>query len=81
MRSVWVVESGEYSQRFINLVASSLESAVAALRSRYGLPDTVWDDPVREDPYVFTVTGHFQHHVGISTKHDCEFSIELYEVL
>jgi hypothetical protein len=46
---VWVVESGEYEQRSVDLVAATVGDAVAAVKERYSDPHYViaWHEPVQ----------------------------------
>lgn len=46
MAEVWIVESGDYEQRGIDLVTDSPESAIKAIKARFPSPYIVaWDEP------------------------------------
>jgi len=75
----WVIESGDYEQRFVNGVAASAASAVEWLKAKYRHPYLVtWDEPTQTDADVVEITGHFEAVLHYSTKHDCTFRIERY---
>ncbi len=86
MMEVWVIESGEYEQRSIDGVAVSVAAAVEFLKQTYGPPYIVtWDEPVQEQIYlpnliIFKITGHFEHVMNYSCRHDCDFEIQRYEL-
>lgn len=67
---VWVVESGDYEQRFVWGVYRSPDAAVASIKATYGPPYIVrWNDveDCTEDRYC--LSGDFEGVVGYSTKH------------
>lgn len=79
---VWIVESGDYEQRGIDLVAASPEAAVAAIKGRYDNGHYVvrWEDPTSDDR-GWTLVGHFDAVPGWSTEHRAIYDITEYEVV
>lgn len=80
-----MVESGEYEERSIDFVASSVEAAVAHLKKRHVAYEVIWSEPKQNVGYlpgwvVFEVTGSFAYSPNHSTKHETEYSISEYEV-
>jgi len=77
-----VVESGEYEERGIDCVASSVEAAVAHLKKRYAAYKVTWSEPklLAYATPVFYLTGSFEHIQGLSTKHDSDYTISEYQV-
>lgn len=70
--AVWVVESGEYEQRSIDLVAVSRESAIDAIKALYGPPYVVtWEIDKHGE-----LLGHFKGIRGLSTEHTAVYSID-----
>lgn len=75
MREVWVVEKGEYSDRYVWGIYSSPESAVEHIKAMFG------------EPYIVTwemdglsLIGHFEEVNHYSIKHTAVFDIESWEV-
>lgn len=78
---VWVMEHGEYEQRSVWNVYSSPQSALTDLRATYGGSYIVrWDDIVFQAEDNATITGHFEHVTGFSTKHTGEYELTRYEI-
>lgn len=76
---VWVVQSGEYEQRGIDLIAESFDAAVEALKRRYAPPYVVtWDEPVHE-PYE-GIGATFASVRGYSVAHSTFFDIQEWDV-
>ena len=73
--TVYVVETGEYEQRYVFGVYVSLAAAVLSIKETYGAPYVVrWHDVEPGEDYS-TLTGDFeavQHH---STRHQAHFDI------
>ena len=80
MSDVWVIESGEYEQRFVNAVASSPEAALEYLRNLYSHPYVVTWEPLVKDGEDYSITGHFEAETGFSIKHTCVYSLTKYEL-
>lgn len=80
MKQVWVVESGEYEQRSIFLIARSLEAAVTAIKRVYGPPYVVAWDEVRRDGGLWVLAGDFEAVLGSSIQHRAEYDITLWDV-
>ena len=59
--TVYVLESGEYDQRTIDGVFSSLDAACESIRRPYGAPYIVqWEDSAKQSGSGrYTYTGHF----------------------
>ncbi len=77
---VWIVESGDYEQRGIDLVAESLEAAIKAIKERYGPPYIVEWDELNEDKWGLSLTGNFAHVAGKSAEHTGTFEIAAWDV-
>lgn len=72
---VWIIESGDYSQRSVDGVALSPEGAIAFIKGRYPPPYIVeWEEPI-PDGDDCSLTGHFAQVPHYSTHHDCTFDI------
>jgi len=83
LTKVWVVETGEYEERSVSFVASSVEAAVARLKKIYVAYEVTWGEPKRNlhtSQSVFEVTGTFAYSPNLSTKHDTDYTISEYEV-
>jgi hypothetical protein len=87
---VYVIERGEYDQRFVWGVASSPEAAEAAIKERYGPPFVIRWEPLErdvdhsEDPPIdfgWVLTGHFEMVPGYSTQHTSAWAIEPFELI
>jgi hypothetical protein len=75
---VYVVETGEYEQRYVVGVADSVESAVDCIKSIYGEPYIVeWGDvtPDGWSPDTWDFSGTFEFVPGKSIAHKALFSI------
>lgn len=91
-RQVWIVETGEYSQRGIAGVYSTPEKAEQGIKDVYSEPykvawepikDTSWTYPIdgrTERVEQFTLVGHFEAVPGYSAKHRNEFDITAHEL-
>lgn len=78
---VWVCESGEYENRGINLVAATLQAAIAAIKARYGPPYVVrWDEPKLEKWGDWSLTGHFEVVPGYSIQYTDYFEFVRWDV-
>ncbi len=78
---VWIVESGDYEQRGIALVAESLEAAIKAIKDRYGPPYIVeWNALKDEGEWGHSLTGNFAHVTGRSSEHTGTFEIRTWDV-
>jgi len=72
----WIVETGDYEQRGIVLVASSLEAAVRAIKERYGPPYIVeWGELKDEGEWGHSLSGKFAQVTGRATAHTATFDI------
>lgn len=81
MKQVWVVESGDYEQRGIDVVAESLDAAVAAVKSMYAEPYKVeWSDVAESGWGTFSIRAHFEAVPGKSTEHEAIFSFTPFDV-
>ena len=73
--TVWVVETGEYEDRFIVGIYDSRKSAIEGIKEPYGSPYVVrWEQNER------ILTGHFEEVANYCTKHSADFEIDLYPV-
>lgn len=78
---VWVVESGDYAQRGIDLVGGSLEAAVKAIKARYCSPYVVeWGELKDEGEYGHSLTGKFAGVRGHCIEHTDTFDITAWDV-
>lgn len=78
---VFIVETGDYSDRYVVGVYSSREAAVAAIKAIYGPPYIVaWEGLPFVDEDLSALRGHFTVVPGYSTEHDAVFDITPYEV-
>lgn len=60
MMDVWLIEVGEYADRFICGVVSSPDAAAELLKKTYGEPYLIrWEAPARIDDDEWSITGHF----------------------
>lgn len=79
MSRVWIIKTGEYSQRYVFGVASSLAAAVAAIKRVYGPPYIVdWDESEVESEGQ--LIGKFDRVLNYSTDHVALFDIDEAEV-
>jgi hypothetical protein len=79
---VWIVETGEYEQRYIvGVYGGTIDHAAAAVRAEYPPPYVVeWETP-RQDRYtgfehIWEMVGHFAAVEGKSVEHDATFTFE-----
>lgn len=78
---VWVMETGDYEQRFVSGVYSSPEVAFDILRETYRSPYVVtWNGIEVEGEDYATITGQFEAVQGLSTKHASGFELTRYEI-
>ena len=78
---VWIVESGEYEQRGIVLVAASREAAFEAVKALYGPPYRVKWSIAPEDKYdAEALIGEFEQVTGYSVGHTARFDATPYDV-
>lgn len=78
---VWIVESGDYEQRCVNHVASSIESAAAMVKLPYVAPYIVtWDAPRKDDDDTHTLIGHFTAVDGYCGKGQAEWTFTRYKI-
>lgn len=80
MKQIWIVESGEYEQQHIDLVADSPEAAELAIKNRYSDPYIVEWSSLTEDDWGFHITGNFESVPWHSTRHKATFDISAYDV-
>ena len=78
---VWIIETGDYDQRYVVAVAVSLTEAVRFIKDKYGLPYIVrWEDVVervQDSPAAYMV-GHFKEVAGCSTRHIAQYDFTLF---
>lgn len=82
---VWVVESGDYSDRYIGGIYSSLSSAVAGIKRRFDDPRCEpflsWSELEKEDEGRFFLTASMsQGVVGFCISGDFRHEINAYRV-
>lgn len=79
---VWIVESGQYSDWSIDLVAADVATAVEKIKETYKHPYiVVWSDLKKNSESEYILVGDFAAVPGYSTKHlDC-FCITRHEVV
>lgn len=76
---VYVVETGDYEQRGVMLIAASLEVAIREIKKEYVNYEAIWNDPVAGQWWT-SIEGAFRRRSdGYSFK--AKFDIEEYEVL
>ncbi len=79
--SVWVVQTGDYEQRGICLIAASLEVAVKAIKERYPAPYKVtWEELVQQGS-DYELKGHFEQVPHYAIERTAYFDIEEMEVV
>ena len=79
INEVWVVESGEYEQRGIELVDISPEACEVAIKSRYGEPYKVRWEPLRRiGDGEQELVGYFEAVQHFSTTHTNYFTMTRY---
>lgn len=84
MAKLWMVETGEYDQRYTMCVADSPELAEQYIHKAYPPPFIVNWEPMEDTTWrggderyeQYTVTGHFAEVAGKSTRHTNYFTIE-----
>jgi len=74
---VWVIETGEYEDRYVHGVAASLEAAVRGIEGEYASPYVVRWEPLRrgDDGNGAELVGHSEAVAGYSTRHTAVFDI------
>lgn len=78
---VWVIETGEYEQRFVWAVASSPEKATELVKQAYGKPYKVqWKELQKDDENCYTLEGKFSSVNGYSTSHTDYWEFSRYPV-
>jgi len=78
---VWVIEAGEYGERSVWAVASSVEAACRYIQKQYGDPYNVtWDPVVFDDEDSATLTGRFTRVEGYCDDGLREFSFTRYAI-
>ena len=78
--TVWVVESGEYEQRSVDLVARTLEDAVKALKEGYAKPyEVTWGEVVEERGFTL-IRAEFDEVLGYSARHNAVFYFSEYDL-
>ena len=76
MEIVYIVESGEYEQRFVQGIFSSVENAIASIKRPYTAPYIVkWDDPRHDGEGVITLVGNFSRVEGYCGDGPAEWTI------
>ncbi len=86
---VYLVETGDYEQRHVMLVAVSLQAAVDEIKRVFSAPYIVhWHDLKDESwqyegkPYEeWGLMGDFERVAGFSTRHTGEFTISSEELI
>ncbi len=80
--TVYVVETGDYEQRGVFLVATSIDAAVQSIKAAYAAPFRVtWDSPTVPDTMgCARLCGHFADVPGYSIAHEAIYDMTPYEV-
>ncbi len=79
--TVYIVESGDYEQRGVDLVADSMDAAARAIQRRYSSPPYVVEwKPVLVVDGIGTLVGEFADVPGWSVGHTGVFEITAYEL-
>jgi len=81
-RTVYVVETGDYKQRHVSAVASSIDKAVEAIKATYPPPYVVaWQEVEHlANGADARLVGKFEWVPGYSTEHVGEWDISAYEI-
>jgi hypothetical protein len=80
-RTVWVVETGEWADRMIWGVASSVEAAAHLVRSSYPPPYIVrWEEPKQDEDGEWSMTGHFDAVPGYAAEGAGSYDFTPYQV-
>ena len=80
--AAWVVESGDYEQRHVVMVAATPEAAVVAIKRMFASPYVVrWEDAAQDADGDWRLVGHFDAVVGYSTQHQSTFEITRYPII
>lgn len=78
---VWVIEAGDYEQRFIKGIADSIEAAVECIKGKFGPPYIVrWDELKKLDEDSYELSGTFSQVLHYSTFHVAQYDITRYSV-
>jgi hypothetical protein len=87
---VWIIETGDYEQRYVFGIATSPEKAAAYIRSTYDEPyvieweslaHTPWGDNGGEPYDEYELVGHFSAVQGYSTEHTAKYTIHPCELI
>jgi hypothetical protein len=77
--TVWLVETGEYQDRMVWVVAASLPAAVKAVKEGYGPPYVVrWEEKLDQDNPC--LVGHFEAVLGKSSCHTAVYDFIEWDV-
>ena len=77
---VWVIETGDYSERGVFGVASSLEAAVHYVKARYQGPYIVaWEEKTDSQGELY-LEGRFEFVSHHSTEHKARYDFVRYAV-
>lgn len=72
---VWVCETGDYEQRYVEGVYASPEDAAACIKAEHLPPYRVtWDD-MEVGGDLASLVGHFEAVVGKSTQHTAQYDL------
>ncbi|KKK99577.1 hypothetical protein LCGC14_2631360 [marine sediment metagenome] len=81
MTKVWIIETGDYEERYVFGIAETLEAAVSFIKSVYPFPYLVeWSDPYIYNVKSVTLYGYFSEVLKHSTSHYAEYYISEMEV-
>jgi hypothetical protein len=79
--TVWLIETGEYEQRYVMAVCESLAAALAHIKQVFSAPYRVqWQEPTTEDGQT-TLRGDFEAVLNYSTHHTAVFDISPCELI
>jgi hypothetical protein len=80
--TVYLVEQGEYSARYVMFVADSLDTAAHAIRAAFPPPYIVAWEPVKVDgERSWNLVGHFTAVPNLSMQHTAIFDIAALDVI
>lgn len=80
---VFVIETGEYEQRYVVGVAVSVDAAVRSIKETHKQPpySIEWSAPEKDTHGDgWTLQGDFAARAGYSTKHTAFFSMEPFDL-
>ena len=81
MKKIWVVEEGDYEQRYVMLVGSSPEAALSAIKNTYDENYIVeWSGLNEGTVGQYQVVGKFEWVPGKSTKHTAFYDLTEYDL-